>query len=364
MAARGFPIGGTVREAIGFAGAHYEDALRLCWLPVLLTACWMGFAPTAREMWPGDSPVGAVLDGAVLLALSAMYLGPLLRLAARGEAPDHGTAPLRLGWSPVRYAVGSVLSLGGTILLTAPIVLGARGLVGGAEGMRRAEVAVFEEGSLHAVEFVPAFDASRIDAAQGLAFLLLALVAALLWGWTRSWLWTLGLTALFLAGQFVATPLLAQDAPAWLPPSLTLYLASAALIGAYVSLRLTPLPWFWAARRREDAWPVLRSALRTSAGASRFRLIGVLALFGLFNVLLGYLLIFVPATFGLGLAGADALLSGTTALTNGGETAGWVPKAMGGARLAFGYAFTVATTALGAALTAGLGGALVARTTA
>ena len=169
MTARGFPIGGTAREAIGFAGAHYEDALRLCWLPVLLSLGaawgWSRIAPAATDL-PHGALWAPLAFQAVSLALVALYYGPLLRLAARGEAPDHGTAPLRLGWSPARYFVGTVLSLGGAAALTAPVTLGVRGLLSGTEAMRRAEVAAFEPGSLHGVEFVPAFDPSVIDLAQ------------------------------------------------------------------------------------------------------------------------------------------------------------------------------------------------------
>ena len=366
MTARGFPIGGTAREAIGFAGAHYEDALRLCWLPVLLSLGaawgWSRIAPAATDL-PHGALWAPLAFQAVSLALAAMYYGPLLRLAARGEAPDHGTAPLRLGWSPARYFFGTILSLGGAAILTAPVTLGVRGLLSGTEAMRRAEVAAFEPGSLHAVEFVPAFDPGVIDLAQIVPVALLALVAALLWAWTASRLWTIGLTALLLGAQVAAAPTLARELPFFFPPSLALYAPAFALLSAYVALRLMPLPWFWAARRREDGWPVLRSTLRASAGGNRFRLVAVLGLLLLFNLSLGLLLMVVPATFGLGLSGVDALLSGTTALTNGGASAGWVAVATGGARAVFGYAFVVATTALGAGVTAGLGGALVRRVT-
>ena len=366
MAAGTIRIGGTAREAIGFAGTHFEEALRLCWLPVLLSlgALW-GWAqalPTVIGL-PFSSQWAPFAFQGVALALAAMYYGPLVRLAARGEAPDHGTAPLRLGWSPVRYFVGTVLSLGGAALLTAPVTLGARGLLSRTEEMRRAEVAAFEPDSLHAVEFVPAFDPGVIDLAQMAPMLLFALGVALLWGWTASRLWTIALTAVFLVAQVASAPYLAAELPVDVPSSVEIYAPAFALLSAYVALRLAPLPWFWAARRREDAWPVLRSTLAASAGGNRFRLLLVLALLLAFNTALGGLLLVVPAAFGLGISGADALLSGTTALTNGGEAAAWVEAATGGARMLFGYAFVVATTALGAGVTAGLGGALVRQAT-
>ena len=364
---RALPILGPVREGIGFAGAHFDDALRLTWLPVLLLAGWFlaltRLLPLLIDMPHGDLLL-TVLSQGVPLLISAMYYGPLLRLAARGEAPDHGTAPLRLGWSVPRYALGSVLSLGGLALITAPVTLGARSLVERTEALEAREVAVFAEDSLHAVDFVPAFDAGWIDAVQSAPFLLLALIAALLWGWTGSRAVTALLTVLFLAGQVLAVPYLVGQAPADLAESVGLFAPAFILISGYLALRLTPLPWFWAARRREDGWPVLRSTLRVSRGGNRFRLLLGLALLGAFNILVGLLLLVVPTTFSLGLSGATALLEGTTALTNGGQPASWVGMAASGVLVVFGYAFVVATTALSAAFNAGFGGALVHRTTA
>ena len=360
------PIIGTVREGIGFAGAHFEDALRLTWLPVLLLAGWFfalaDFLPTLLQA-PYAEFVVPILSQGVPLLIAAMYYGPLLRLAARGEAPDHGTAPLRLGWSVPRYALGSVLSLGGAALITAPVTFGARTLVERTEALEAREVAVFAEGSLHAVDFVPAFDASWVDALQSAPFLLLALTAALLWAWTASRVLTAVLTVVFLVGQVLAVPHVAGQVPEDLVPSVGLFTPAFLLISGYLALRLAPLPWFWAARRREDGWPVLRSTLRVSRGGNRFRLLLALALLAIFNFAVGLLLLVVPAVFGLGLSGATALLEGTTALTNGGRPASWVGMAASGALVMFGYAFVVATTALSAGFTAGFGGTMVRRTT-
>ena len=372
------PIMGTVREATGFVGAHYDDALRLTWLPVLLAMGWFGIAvpwiaPNLAPLpVPGRIAGSFFLVQVVPLLLSAMYLGPLVRLAARGEAPDHGTAPLRLGWSPLRYAAGTLLSLGGALLATQPIIFGVAAAMGLLDGLAAAEVAVFEEGSLHAVEFVPAIEPDRIMALRHVPTVLLLLGVAVLWARglrpVRAVLVASAAiaiafvlpTLLMLLGPFLGlfAPGLAR-ATLLMAMRLDLFGAAFLLLLAYVSLRLLPLPWFWAARRREDGWPVFRTTLRASGRANRFRLLLSYLGLALLMGLVARIAAIVPLTFNLGLAGAGELMAGMSALVNGGAPADWVAMALSGARTVFGFAYVVALTALGAALTAGFGGAVV-----
>ena len=372
------PIIGTVREATGFVGAHYDDALRLTWLPVLLVMGWFGIAvpwiaPNLAPLpMPGRIAGLFLVTQVVPLLLSAMYLGPLVRLAARGEAPDHGTAPLRLGWSPLRYTAGTLLSLGATLLATQPVVFAAAAAMGLVDGLAAAEVAVFEEGSLHAVEFVPAIEPDQIDALRHAPTAILLLGVAILWARglrpVRAVLVASATIALALhmqlllfvlaQGLFILAPAPAQ-AMLLMAMRLDLFSAAFLLLVAYVSLRLLPLAWFWAARRREDGWPVFRTTLRASGRANRFRLLLSYLGLALLMVLVARIAAIVPLTFNLGLAGAGELMAGMSALVNGGAPADWVAMALSGARTIFGYAYVVALTALSAALTAGFGGAVV-----
>lgn len=339
MTAIRLPVFETVHEALGFAVTRYETALRLTWLPIALLFLYDVAAPPVFDQAMGAVPSGdagalgrlgveAFFFVLVPLLVTALYMAPLVRLAATGEAPDHRTMPTRLGAGYLPFVLGSLASLGGIFVVsTWPLTKALTWLSGFVADLSRREVAVFEEGSLHAVETVPAMSDDALTILEGV-------------------------------------------------PTLAFGLAT--VFSLYVWLRLFPLPFFWAGKQRGEGWSVLGRTFTASSGTNLFRLAVIalilwctaLVMSGLlegFTVPFGAYGLDVPGLpelfFGLGLTGAQLLLSGTTALTNAGEPAAWVQTSAVVAAAVFSYAFQVATTALVAGATAGLGGSIVRRMT-
>ena len=335
------PVGAVTGEALRYAGRYLETALRVVWAPVLILMAWeavivgpagalIGGALSGAGFGPGQTgtlfAVASLLFALVPLVLTASYMAPLT-LDAAGLAPvGHRTVPNKVGRAELAWTAGSVLSLGGLFLFArAPVLAGLAGLDRLARHAQAAEVATFEEGSLHASEVVPAYG-------EGL----------------RRWL--VGEPITLHGGGGIPTG----------APAVMLVLGFVLL--AYVWLRLFPLPAVLAAGGRGRA--ALRATLDASAGWNLLRLLAAIGLVAAANVALLAILRFVPVLIGAGLNAAYPFLSGASAFAAGGEAASWVVEALTRISQGAEVAFVVLVTALGAALNAGLYGAIVRRVAA
>ena len=333
-------VGAVTAEALRYAGGRFETALRACWLPVLILLAWQGFAEAPVGTFGFDALYGAGLDeeglrtlatvlalalALVPLALTASYMAPLVLDAAGRRAVSHRTVPNGLGRAEAAWMAGSVLSLGGLFLMArAPVMAGLAGLRRLSEHAWAAEVATFEEGSLHASEVVPAYP-------EGV----------------RDW----------LAGGSLELPVIG---PVPIPTGAPgLVQAAGLLLLLYVWLRLFPLAAVMTAG--SGGRGVLRATLDASAGWNALRLLGIVVLTGAANLALLWILGWVPVLFGGGLGAAYPYLAGLSAFGADGFVQPWVVDVLTLLSQAFEVVFTVLITALGAAVNAGTLGAIVRR---
>lgn len=340
------PVGAVTAEALTYAGARLETALRAVWAPVLILMAWQAMIELpaggiARDALTGAGfgrrrtdillSVSSLLFALVPLALTASYMAPLVLDAAGRRALPHRTVPNKIGSAELRWIAGSVAGLGGLFLLArAPVLTGLAGLDRLARHARAAEVATFEDGSLHASEVVPAYS-------EGL----------------RSW----------LSGGPLDVPGIGAVP---LPTGAPLILQALGLVLlAYVWLRLFALPAMLTAGG--GARRALRGALDASAGWNLTRLAAIAALTGAANLALLWMLGWVPVLIGMGLNAAYPFLAGYAAFGAegaegaGGAVAPWVRASLTLVGQGTGIAVTVLTVAVAAAVNAGALGAIVRR---